>query len=252
MNRNTKLIMTAGLTVVMASTMLTGCKKPPPPPPPPPVVAPPPPPPEPVVLDPIIAEAKPDARMQFPQERAPVDPTLAKAVIAFADGLAKADASKVGATMDPLTKQVLDQLSSSGAFEDEMKKAEAIRVVHLTETTIEDTNATGAQLVLAIQDPGVSYVLGWNAVKVNEAWVFSATPTTANTRPRASDWDGLDFSVFAAAGGSASAPIAPPVEDGSAEQPGSNSEEKKEEAPASDGGKTVRTPNGPIKIPGGG
>ena len=189
--------------------------------------------------------------MQFPQDRAPVDPTLAKAVIAFANGLAKADAAKVGATMDPLTKQVLDQLSSSGAFEDEMKKAEAIRVVLLAETTIEDTNATGAQLVLAIQDPGVSYVLGWTAVKVNEAWVFSATPTTANTRPRASDWDGLDFSVFAAAGGSASAAVATPEETSSGESK-NTSEEKKEAAPPSDGGKTVRTPNGPVKIPGGG
>lgn len=251
MNRSTKLILTAGLTFVLASTMLTGCKKPPPPPPPKPVAPPPPPPPDPVTLDPIIAEAKPDARVQFPQERAPVDPTLAKAVIAFADGFAKADSSKVGATMDPLTKQVLEQLSSSGAFEEEMKKAEAIRVVLLSETAIEETNATGAQLVLAIQDPGSSYVLGWNIAKVNDAWVFSAMPTTGNTRARASEWDGSDISAFAAGGGGASAPSAAPAADESTGVPAAPDEPKKEEAP-SDGGKTVRTPNGPIKVPGGG
>ncbi len=252
MNRSTKLILTAGLTFVLASTMLTGCKKPPPPPPPKPVAPPPPPPPEPVVLDPLIAEAKPDARVQFPQERAPVDPTLAKAVIAFADGFAKSDSGKVGAIMDPATKLVLDQLSSSGAFEEEMKKAESIRVVFLAETAIEETNASGAQLVLAIQDPGSSYVLGWTMAKVNEAWVFSAMPTTGNTRARASEWDGSDISAFAASGGSISAPSAIPSTDESTGETAAPTEEKKEEAPAGDGGKTVRTPNGPIKIPGGG
>ena len=248
--KHTKLILTAGLALAMASTLLTGCSKPPPPPPPKPVVPPPPPAPEPVALDAIIAEAKPDARVQFPQERAPVDETLAKAVIAFADGLAKADSSKLGSSMDPLTKQVLDQLASTGALEDEMKKAEAIRVVYLTETAIEESNASSAHLVIAIQDPGSSYVLGWGATKVNDAWVFAAMPTTGNTRPRASEWDGLDITTFAASGSSsASAPVAPMADDpvDAAEKP---AEEKK--PVVDDGGKTVRTPGGPIKIPGGG
>ena len=242
----TKLILVVGLT----STLLTGCSKPPPPPPPPPEKPKAPPPPEPVTLEPLIAAAKVDARVQFPQDRAPVDETLAKAVIDFTNAFAKADSSKLGGMMDPMTKQVLDQLAGNGSLEDEVKKAEALRVVHLTETNISEKNATSATFVFAIQEPGSAYVLAWTVTKVNDAWVFTSAPATSGMHARASEWDGKDFGSYGPTVKVVAAPTPDaPADAATASHSGGGGEKKEDAAAPASTDKTVRTPNGPIKVP---
>ncbi len=117
------------LSVVMLAGV-SGCKKeePPPPPPkrPPP---PPPPPPEPVDLAQVRASVGDvDARVQFPQEHAPLDASLGEAVFRFASALARKDASALRPMMSLSGRRILDQIEQIW-WDTEI---EAVRVVSLT------------------------------------------------------------------------------------------------------------------------
>ncbi len=177
------------LAIGAPSSMLAGCekKKPPPvvevaPPPPPPI-------PDPVAVEPIMTAMAPSAKVQFPQSAAPHSEGLAKAVIAFADALAKGDAEKFGAMLSPAAKPLLDQLSADGAWEETTKKIEAVRIV-LTEDN-KDPNAVSAAVYFAVQDPTGASVLGWGAIKVGDNWTFSGAVATGNTKKRAQEWDNV-------------------------------------------------------------
>jgi len=177
------------LAIGAPSSMLAGCekKKPPPvveaPPPPPPPI------PDPVAVEPIMTAMAPSAKVQFPQSAAPHSEGLAKAVIAFADALAKGDADKFGAMLNPTAKPLLDQLSADGAWEETTKKIEAVRIV-LTEDN-KDPNAAFASVYVAVQEPDGAYVLGWGAIKVGDNWTFAGATATSLTKRRVQEWDGV-------------------------------------------------------------
>ncbi|CAG1000393.1 hypothetical protein PHYC_02836 [Phycisphaerales bacterium] len=188
-----------GLTVAGAavaalfvpSVAITGCSKPPPPPPPPPPAPPPPPPaPEPVQIDPIIQSMKPDARVQFPAEVAPVDEAFARALINLADSLAKGDSSKLAAMLSADAKGDLDALTASGEWEDSTKKIEAVRVVYTSETPRDTLPSSNGEVYLAVQEPDGAYVIGFRASAADGTWRFEGMPSTAATRRRAGEWDG--------------------------------------------------------------
>ncbi len=173
--------------VMMAGLVgLSGCEKPPPPPPPPP---PPkkeaPPPPQPIEVGPILSEMKPDARVQFPQERAPIDEGMARATIQLADALARGDAKKLESLLEGESKSVLSSLVASGGWDEGTKKIEAVRI-----TLMSETGDGGGQVVTAIQEPGAAYALVWQASKVGESFVFKALPAVDEVQRRATDWDG--------------------------------------------------------------
>ncbi len=246
MNRKA-LLSVCGLATVALGITLGGCEKPPPPPPPPPPKIEAPPPPEPIRIDSVLSEVRPDARVQFPQERAPVDATLAKAVINLADGFAKGDSTKVSGMLDPVSKVTLDKLVADGSFEDVAKKLEGVRVVCLEEGGIDSGRSSSGSLVLAFQEPGSSYVLSWMAIRAGEQWIFSAAPSTGASKNRAAEWDGLGFASYLPSANvvSAPAPELPPSDSAAADE---KKEEGKGKAP--DGDRKVRTPNGPITVPG--
>lgn len=121
-------------SVALSPALMSGCKKeaPPAPPPPPPVVvndAPPPPPP--VDMKAIRQQVKADKRVQVSDNVSTTKEPLAKAVIQFADALAKGDKAKFGAMLDPASKRILDSLVEDGKWEEETKKIEVVRVVSL-------------------------------------------------------------------------------------------------------------------------
>jgi hypothetical protein len=243
------LALAAGL---LAASM-TGCSKPPPPPPAPPPAPPPPPPaPDPVNVESVMASLSPDARVQFPQDYAPLTESLAKAVVSFADAFAKGDDSKVGAMLTPGAKATLDQIEAAGGWEDATKKLEAVRVVSLAETGGEEQKATSADVVLAFQEPGSSYVLTWSCSLQNENWLFDAKPAPRGTKPRASDWDGTSAAAGDADFGSGGGNTGPaPTDAGGGNTPPSpdapapdKPEEKKEDGPI-----RKNTPGGPVEIP---
>lgn len=103
----------AMLGVASALTLqVGGCGKEPPPPTPKPKPAPlPPPPPEPVDLERIRSSLDGiDARVQFPQEQAPTDASLAEAVFKFSSALANKDADALRPMLSLSGRQVLEQV----------------------------------------------------------------------------------------------------------------------------------------------
>lgn len=118
-------------TIVLSS--VSGCEKkkppPPPPPPPPPAVEAP----KPVDVNGIMQVMHPDARVQFPEQFAPLSQGVAEAVIAFADAFAKADAEALREMLDESGRQVLSTLLATGRWDEASERIEAVRVVHLKE-----------------------------------------------------------------------------------------------------------------------
>lgn len=181
------------LSAVLAASMLASCgkkeekKAPPPPPPPPPVAA--------IVdVDALMQTLHPDARVQFPANKAPRSETLARTVIAFADALAKGDADTFGKLITDDAKQDLSTLTAGGEWEDALKKIEAVRIVRL-EGTGDEGSPSSAILTLAVQDPNGSYVLNWSGVLKDGTYVFDGLRSPRESRRRADEWDtgGWDY-----------------------------------------------------------
>jgi hypothetical protein len=219
-------------------------KKPPPPPPPPPVVEAPP---EPIDINGLLAEMKPDARVKFASETSPADKSLAEGVVRLADFIAKGDSSKLKGMLDRSAQTVLDELVSTGAWSDETRKIEQVRVVYLSDT--DQKHPDSATVAMAIQDPAGAYLLGWTLSRQGEgSWTVSAAPTPPDAKPRASDFDGQRIS------GASLSPPPEPDSAGATDSSESATPEKKAEAPAEkpadDGSRKKSTPAGPIKIPG--
>jgi hypothetical protein len=179
------------LAMAAPMAMLAGCekKKPPvveeaPPPPPPPI-------PDPVQVDPIMRAAAPSAKVQFPQSAAPHSEGLARAVISFADALAKGDAAKFGSMLGPSAKDLLSQLENDGSWETSTASLEAVRVVMVSDDTNPD--ALAAAVYFAVQGPEGAYVMGWGAAKIGDQWTFTGAPASGDTRRRASEWDNANI-----------------------------------------------------------
>lgn len=184
-------MMTLGVALLVAAgqmVTLSGCGKEEPPPPPPPKRDPPPPPP------PVRIEISPlmigvDARVQFPADKAPYDRNLAEAVISFATALATGDDATLGGMLGLRSREILDSMLADGSWFDETDEIEAVRVVYLGQEPDGADDANFAEFVLAVQQPGKAYTLGWSADDTDGGWVMSPMETPEGTRPRAADWD---------------------------------------------------------------
>lgn len=100
---------------------------------------PPPPPPEKIEVATLVQQLKADKRVQFPEAVAPTDEWAARAVIQFADGLARGDAEMLRPMMDANAREILEMLEASGQWEDATKRIEAVRVVELRPAAIDLT-----------------------------------------------------------------------------------------------------------------
>jgi len=187
--------------VLIGVLLLAGCEKPkppaPPPPPPPPPKAPPPP--EAITVSKVLSDLKPDPRVQFPQEVAPVDETLAIAVVNLANSLAKADSTALRDMLSGDAQVTLDGLVNSGEWDDATSKIEGVRVLRIRDNASTGTQSmTDATVWLAIQEPGSAYVMGWNAVSSNGKWKFDGAAATNAVRARAADFEGMGESELIA------------------------------------------------------
>ncbi len=285
-SRNLRQRLTASALLL---TLLTGvalglsaCKKapPPPPPPPPPKQLPPPPPPK-VDFEALGRELKVDPRVSASAALDVNDVAFAKAALNLADALVRGDNVKASSLMARRAKGVLDELVSTGAWGQQTKGLESVRIVYadaprgtggmerdaaveqimkdaekeieryrkglerkgysvediqrLTEDFAERTLKSAAALkfagtadtlgedrpsmvlLIAVQDPSGSYLLGWAGIKTGETWAFNNASTLSLTRARASDWDGIGMLGFSLGTGQASADqgaapaVTPPV-----------------------------------------
>ncbi len=186
------LIQTSLMTLsVVGLCLLPGCgSKKPPPKPVAPVAAPPPPPPKQMEVSGLLQTMHADKRVQFPQEKAPVDESVARAVIDLANAIAKGDAKAMEGLLVNIGKDALGQLQSSGQWEDSTAKIEAVRVVELSAPGAKPASFT---VSLAIQEPGVAYVVRFAGTLDNGKYVFTGAPGGRKTHPRANQFDDGQF-----------------------------------------------------------
>lgn len=211
-------MMTLGVALLVAAGQmmtLSGCGKEEPPPPPPPKRDPPPPPP------PVRIEISPlmigvDARVQFPAGKAPYDRNLAEAVISFATALATGDDATLGGMLGLRSREILDSMLADGSWFDETDEIEAVRVVYLGQEPDGADDANFAEFVLAVQQPGKAYTLGWSADDTDGGWVMSPMDTVDLVLPRAADWDGESMGDYQSERGWGAGPAGA----GMAEMPG--------------------------------
>lgn len=130
-----------------------------------------------------------DARVQFPDDYAPVDETLARAIISLADALAKGDADAMESLVNASARSVLDELTAFGDWYEAADTIEAVRVVFVEQAALED-DVDIANVAFAIQDADGAYILGWTADHLSSGWVFGNSVTTSDVKRRATDWDG--------------------------------------------------------------
>jgi hypothetical protein len=147
-----------------------------------------------------LSDLKPDPRVQFPQEAAPVDESLAKAVITLANAIVKGDSDAVRALLSGDAQVTLDGLVNSGEWDDATGKIEGARVLRIRDNAPTGTQAmSDATVWIAVQEPGSAYVLGWNAINAaGGSWKFDGAPATNAIRPRAQDFASLSDSELIA------------------------------------------------------
>lgn len=243
-NRRQRLVSCA--LAAFAATMLalpSGCgeKKPKPKPVSQTPVAPPrPPAPEKIDVAALLQAMGSDARVQFPDSAAPTNEGLARAAITVANALARGDSDTLAPMLGPLSASVLDNLTASGDWDVGTGKIEAVRIVRAI-----DAGEGKGVFVTAIQDNTGAYVLRWVAAPMGGSYMIEATMAPSEVKRRASDWDTISGDEVAlAVPGAVEAPASDDDagDDAQAQSP--------DEAEGRDPN-TVRTPAGPITIPGG-
>jgi hypothetical protein len=249
-----RLILTAlVLTGVVGATLapLGGCEEekkeaPPPPPPPPP----------PVDTDALLASMQPDRRVQFPRAFAPTSEGLARAVVNFADALAKGDAARFASMLAPPSQPVLDRLRDTGQWDEAVARIEAVRVVApvapLGSARGMGGPAANAPIVIfAVQEPGAAYLLAWVAMGAEDAWTFVAVPVGGLTRPRAIDFDVQgDPTALLMLSGLTDGPDGMPAPNLPGAAPGDvPAPSAPAVPPPEENERRIRTPRGPVDVP---
>ena len=163
--RNTTIRIIGGLLIAtllaFSLATLSGCgDSKPKPKPVAPAAPPPPPPPKQLDTGALLQTMRADQRIQFPNEKAPSDESVAKSVIELATALVKGDDKAMGNLLVSTGKDVLDSLTASGAWEETTAKIEAVRVVELAAPGDKPQSFT---VSYAIQEPGAAYVVRFAA-----------------------------------------------------------------------------------------
>jgi hypothetical protein len=160
-------------------------------------------------------------------------------------------------------QKMRDEAAAVGATEEELKqlddfiaKVEAGETPELPDITDEDmAQVFGGDhgILLAIQEPNASYLLGWAGQDAGGDWLFTNVPSTGEIRSRASEWDGIGdagfrYNLALAAGAPPSGPGVSLEDEMEAVGTPSNGEDEEEEE---DNPRRRETPGGPIDVPGG-
>ena len=192
-NATTRIIggVLIGALLAGSVTTLSGCgdskPKPKPVAPPPP---PPPPPPKQLDAGALLQTMRADQRIQFPNEKAPSDESVARSVIELATAIIKGDDKAMGNMLVSTGKDVLDSLTTSGAWEEATAKIEAIRVVELSAAGDKPQSFT---VSYAVQEPGLAYVMRFSATLDNGTYKYTGLPGGRLTRTRANQFDDGKF-----------------------------------------------------------
>lgn len=145
----------------------------------------PPPQPEPV----SVANLTMHERVEFPQEHAPADRSLAQSIADFASALASGDAEAMQGLLDEAGAAVLEDLRQRDAWEAETDSIERVRIV-----SVNDSGGT-AQIGLGVLDDEGAYLLGWEAAQIGGGWTFSGLAIEPQTALTLAELDGAPLTV---------------------------------------------------------
>lgn len=227
---------------------MLGCPSKPPPPPPTPPSPPPPqkaPDPEPVRTDALLQTMGADARVHFPQSKAPTDESLARAAISLADAIVRGDAERLRPMLSVPARAVLEQLTSSGDWDEATGKLDAARIVYAGTSPM----GGGMLTVIALQDADGAYLLGWAGARTGSGWTFTNVPTVGEVKSRASEWDSVSVAGLIDMGAADALIGGLPPEVAEAAREALEQMMPEGSQPDESGPPTKRTPAGPVTIP---
>lgn len=127
--------------------------------------------------------------VEFPDDRAPSDRSLAQAVADLASALATGDSDAMASLLDPAGAAVLDDLEARGAWERSTASIERVRV-----TRVEPSAGT-ARVAIGVLDGPEAYLLGWEAMQQDGRWMFSGLAIEPQTALTLADLDGAALTV---------------------------------------------------------
>jgi hypothetical protein len=128
-----------------------------------------------------------DPRVEFPEQRVPESPDLARAIADMANALAQGDADAFARRLTDPAIAVLDDLQTRGEWGSATSGIETVRVVAV------EAGESSARLGLGVQDPDGAYLLAWEGLARNGDWAFTGLPVESRSASRAADLDGVDL-----------------------------------------------------------
>ncbi len=152
--RNDMSVRFLALGAIACAAALVGCEKKAPPPPPPVVTNT-----EPAEPEWFIEDLDMDARVQFPQGKAPSSQELAQAVADLASAIASGDDASMQPLLDVADREGLKDLVGAGDWKSATTGIEAVRVCVLTEAEDKKSATVG----LGVQDKDGAFMLAWTA-----------------------------------------------------------------------------------------
>ena len=164
--------------LLLVGMTVAGCGDPPPPPPPPPPPAPPAPP------NPADALRDLDPGVQFPEHRLPSSLEVADAIVDFANAFKGGDRDEVLSQLTPSTRNDLVAMLSQREWQSVIDTIEAVRVC-----IVEDLGSSEVRVGLGIQEPDGAYLLGWEATRRGDVWMWEAVAVGDPRAPRVSQLD---------------------------------------------------------------
>lgn len=166
----------------------------------------------PAPVRPPVASLNMDDRVEFPADRVPTDAALAQAIANLASALVTGDASEIEGVLDASGDAVLSDLQARGSWEEATNGIERVRITRV------ETRERGAQLGVAVLDASGAYLLGWEALLVDGAWVFSGLAIETQSALTLAELDAAPLTIrmtplASAEDTSTPAAAPPPVED---------------------------------------
>ncbi|MFG0275658.1 MAG: hypothetical protein ACF8QF_11420 [Phycisphaerales bacterium] len=160
---------------------------------------------------PPVASLEMDDRVEFPADRVPTDPALAQAIANLASALIAGDGAEIEGVLNASGDAVLSDLQARGSWEDATAGIERVRV-----TRVESRDG-GAQVGVAVQDASGAYLLGWEALQIDGAWVFGGLAIEPQSARTLAELDAAPLTIrmtpVASAAAEAAQPAPPPIEE---------------------------------------
>lgn len=138
------------------------------------------------------ADLKLHPKVQFPEDRMPESPEMAKAIADLAAAIAGGSADGLQAMVAPADRLVLNMLVASGEWK---RRSDAVKVVRVC--VLNEPSGGAMQVGFGVEDAGGAFLMGWAGNPQGEAWTFSNMPIEPRLASAAVGLDGAELKLLA-------------------------------------------------------